>query len=942
MERSLLLLIAALFCRNATISIAEILYSDSFDTEITQGRPNTGTNPQTFQNPDVKWDIYARHVYSWDDEIFKDGKHSVRLGQTGGHAMLTLHPLPVQSSNYIQAEAWARTENATGETYIALEFFADGNSVSVAGPRGTEKEIKGGTPRGPIMYLPGSLSGTTDWTLVKVRSRIPAKATHVIVKLIAHGNKTGYVWFDDLVVRQLPKSWGDGEMDRHPISLDPTSLKPDDYTTIKNGHLWYNGERLRVWCAQGNLLADTHHDIDREIARFTDHGFNAYRTLEWGHEVNDRYVRSDDSVQDKLDYIIAALAKRGSFVWMDVLNSCQIRPDMVDVIDDPCTAALWTTSIKKYLGDKKYENSRRALWVVWDPRTIKIYHNYIKQVMAHRNKYNGLAYGEDPAILCWELTNEQWWIMNILWGSHLTLPEYLQKGLYDKWNIWLKQKYKTHKGLVKEWGETIQGESLDAGSVLLLPLLGDTSPNAMAEILGLDIKFRKVQYGPGDLPASRGRDVLKFLNNLLITSKQDAATILKSQGQKGLGCQIVPVIYDTGYSGNVHSLYMHSFADAIACAFYMDMRAWSNDESTFPFASGLKRPPLFHDWIDTRRIAGKPTFIYENMIFAPQKYKAEYCYRLLSWAATQDVDVIDFHYYGHPLWFGEENDRYIMNPLQSVSPSSEWNGVSMRIDEVLMSTVKIAGEIFKQGYLQAASNPTTVTLGSETMWDMTKMNGGQFEEAARRTALNHGFQWRLNPLQEKDTVDGQLSAAADQTNVVSPTRQISYRWKEGILVIDDSHAKVLAGFVPENFSFEDGLRLEHISINTPKGMPFVIENERYATFGLVSQDGKSLDKSAKILISLANTSFNESFEIDLKKFAKDKTYALGLARAITNDGRLPVLVGRVRMTIKATWLKGRSYRMVDYNANVLKKGNCKVGSLTIPNDLPIYLIEISK
>ena len=303
--------------------------------------------------------------------------------------------------------------------------------------------------------------------------------------------------------------------------------------------------------------------------------------------------------------------------------------------------------------------------------------------------------------------------------------------------------------------------------------------------------------------------------------------------------------------------------------------------------------------------------------------------------------MVDFHYYGHPLWFGEEINRYTMNTLQSVTPSSEWNGVSMRIDEVLMSTVKIAGKIFKKGYLTPASNPTTVTLGSETMWNMTKMNGGQFEEAARRTALDHGFQWRFNPLQDKDTVDGQLTAA-DQNNVVSPTGQISYRWKEGMLVIDDSHAKALAGFVPENFSFEDGLTLEHISVNTPEGMPFVIENERYATFGIVSQDGKSLEKSAKILVSIANTSFNTGFEMDLKKVAQDKTYAFGLARAIVNDGHLPVLVGRVGMTITAPWLKGRSYRMIDYNENILKKGSCKAGSLVIPNDLPIYLIEISE
>ena len=82
--------------------------------------------------------------------------------------------------------------------------------------------------------------------------------------------------------------------------------------------------------------------------------------------------------------------------------------------------------------------------------------------------------------------------------------------------------------------------------------------------------------------------------------------------------------------------------------------------------------------------------------------------------------------------------------------------------------------------------------------------------------------------------------------------------------------------------------------------------------------------------------------IDLKTMAKDNAYAHGMARSITNHGGMPVLVGRVGLTITAPWLKGRSYRMIDYNENVVKEGICETTALSIPNDMPVYLIKIAK
>jgi len=373
------------------------------------------------------------------------------------------------------------------------------------------------------------------------------------------------------------------------------------------------------------------------------------------------------------------------------------------------------------------------------------------------------------------------------------------------------------------------------------------------------------------------------------------------------------------------------------------MSAHDPTDPTFPFASGLRSPPSINGWIMSRRFKDKPAFVYENMIFQPQKYKVEWFYRLLAWAALEDFDVIDFHYYGHRVPFRAAEDPYGRHAIQLMSPNIVANGLLMRTDEALMSAVRTAGEIFKRGYLRPAPHPTTVTVGSETLWSLDGIYGGPNAAIGDNTVFHKGFQWAFDPQQTEDTVDGVLISDEEHAAeaVVKPTAQITYRWQDGIMIIDDPRAKILVGFVPRSFEFKDGLSLRRINVSSPDGMPFVIPGERYVGFGIVSLDGEPLDRSARLLVSAANTSFNSGFELDLAKMAQDTAYAYGLARAIVDGGNAPVVIGRVGLTLQADWLAGRSYRMLDYNNNVLAEGTLTRPRLTIPADLPVHITEIT-
>ncbi len=862
-------------------------------------------------------------IAEWDSSVAHSGKASLKIGHSQGDAgwfQTPGHLIPVQPGQLVEVRIWAKTKEATHYTFPTLDWYSGNKKVGMA---------NGGSVHGP-------LKGTTDWTPMYVRAFAPEDADRMRLGLRSKVND-GLAWFDDLAVRIVPQDEILGELDKNPVQINPASLTPNDYVIVKDGHLWYQGKHLRIWSCAGDLYALTHADIDFEVKRYVQHGFNAHR-LPARLNVDYDYTPGDLSIQDRMDYLIARLGHEGILIWQTALNCCKITPDLVGVIDEPETASAWHDAVEAWIGNSKhkYITIRMAYAAAWDPRIQKIYHNHIKKVLAHRNPYNGLTYAEDPTFFTWELTNEEWWIMRILWGNHLQLPDFFQKELYDRWNDWLRGKYGDTARLAELWEGLLPGELLEDGTVLLLPLLGKTDAFELAQVLGLDVKYAQPQYGPKDFAKQRGADVVEFLMKLHIAAKNEAAEIFRSQGRPGLGCQIVPLLYDTGYSGAILPFYMHSFGDATACGTYHDMSTHDPSVPTFPFTSGLTSPPNLNGWITNRRFKGKPAFVYENMIFQPQKYKVEWFYRLLAWAAIQDFDVIDFHYYGHPVPFPGAPNPYGTHPVNEK--------FHMRNDEVLMAAVRLAGEIFKRGYLRPAPNPTTVTLGSKTMWRMDGLYGGTHGKQPDNTVFHKGFRWSFNPEQTEDTVDGALISDEQHVRepVVTPTYQITYRWQEGIMVIDDPRAKVLVGFVPRSFTFQDGLSLRRIHVNTPEGMPFVIPGERYIAFGTVSEDGKPLAQSSSILISALSTSFNQGFAMDLEKMQKDTRYAYGLRDSITNWGEGPMLVARVGVTLQADWLRGRHYRMIDYNNNDLSASTLTTARLPIPHDLPIYMVEITR
>ncbi len=844
-----------------------------------------------------------------------------------GNARLSFKPIPIVPGQFVEAECKIKVEDLCGEASIELNWLKNGELLSSS---------IGGSPHGPVIWRFNPVSGTADWQTFYARGFAPSEVDSFAFSVISSNEGGGKIWLDDIKVYLPARSKVEGEIDRNPICIDPESLKPEHFVIAKDGHLYLREERVRFWGAQSNMVSATHRDMDLEIERFKDLGFNAHRTLWWHPEVSD-YTKGDNSIQDKRDYLIAALGRKGIHIWSDFLNSCQIKPEHSAVIEGP-DAEEWAEAIKQIAGDKGYVIVQGFMPLAWDARSQKVYHEYIKRVLNHKNQYNGLRYCEDPAFFCWELTNEEWMLMRLLWGQHLSLPAYFQKSLYDKWNNWLKTRYSSDNELREAWNGLLEGESLEKNSVFLLPLFGDSNPSEMAKTLGLNVSFEKLQYSESDFSPKRLSDVLAFIYDLIISYKKESEKVFRAQGRPQIGSQIVPLIYDTGYAGALMSLYLQSQGSATTVAVYVDLVSRDLSLPTFPFTSELKNPPNIHPWFANRKLAGKPAFVYETMVFNPQKYKIEWPWRVMAWASIMDYDAVFWHYYGHPLPKPDIQNSHSSIPLQNVLSYNHWNGTHMKYDEALMAAAKAAGAIFSKGYLNPASNPVRIIVGREKMHTFDGVFGSSYHDASSATALQRGVEWVFDPNREKDEIIGELitPAQAQKTPVVSPTSQITYFWKKGFMQIDDPRAKAVVGFLPKNYHFSSGVKINGIKINNPPGMPFVIRGERYGSIAIVSCDGKPLQESCEILISSSSSSFNSGFELDLKKIVEDKQYAFGLANSIINDGGLPVLTARLGFELEADWLKGRAFKMFDYNGDLISEGRISTSKLRVPDDMAVF------
>jgi len=772
----------------------------------------------------------------------------------------------------------------------------------------------------------------------------------------------------------------------HAESVNPSSIPEADYVTVnESGQLSLNGKRIRFWAVIGNFpnqtdlkpdapsseqkvkTAAAQADADALVRRFEDLGFNLNRMWHGFAEPSD-YTKGDGSRADVIDYFIAKLKKRGMKIWLAGMNRVgDATPEDVNIINDPSSTEDWKKAVLEGASTsktKKFEIEKN-LARIWDPRLQALAIRDMKNIATHFNKYTGLRWCDDPVFAVWELSNEEWWIRRMVNGGWQKLPQYFQNDLIQRWNLFLKSKYQSSEVLVAAWKSLDSGEDLTKGTITLQPMAAGTSTvsiNDASQAAADAVASVAPTEGTSQAASSqRGADVLEFFLQLQLAHKTAEAAAVKSWGRS---TKLSPLIFDTGIGYEIQSQYLHQQADAIAHDAYVNGIGRVVPESAVaeaktplaklqktieterqapnsgPWNNWLLKPPGICQgvpWLEHNRFEGKPFFCYETQIQQPAKYRADFPLRIAALASIQDWDVICWHYFGEVKGVGSI-ERPFDQPLD-ITTGGHPQGYHYTYDEVQNAMMRAAAWIFRDQLLGPAANPTKFIFGRKSLFDPASMEyAGSYGMSGMdmlQTVYQYGVRIEIDPKREDDEVIGPVVSVKDRNthNPYTPTPQITFDWKKGFLRFDASSVSAFTGLLANygtTVSFASGVSLEDVKIVNPSGsFDPIREDERYIAFAAYTEDGKSFTETRKAYISLVSTSFNTGFLIDPETKKVER-------------GTLPVLVSRVGGKISAPFLDGMTYILRDWHLREIGRGRIDGGSLTIPVELPVFVVELNR
>jgi hypothetical protein len=220
-----------------------------------------------------------------------------------------------------------------------------------------------------------------------------------------------------------------------------------------NGHYSLNGQRVRFLGvnAAATDAFPTHANAEIHAARLARFGFNSVRLhhLEapWAKDQvlvdyaagNSRTLSADRL--EKLQYFVAQLAQHGLYVDLNLLVSREFQA--TDGLGSEITQLGW--------------KDQQVLGFFMD-EALALHKEYATKVLSASNPYRGnLSFAQDPAVAVVEIMNENGFLQKWHDGVLDTLPASYATRLQQRWNAWLKTRYKDTASMLSAWGAVNQG-----------------------------------------------------------------------------------------------------------------------------------------------------------------------------------------------------------------------------------------------------------------------------------------------------------------------------------------------------------------------------------------------------------------------------------------------------------------------------------------------------
>ena len=223
------------------------------------------------------------------------------------------------------------------------------------------------------------------------------------------------------------------------------------FVTVKDGHLFANGKRLRIFGVNLAFGANfpTHADAEKVAARMAKFGINGVRFhhMDWQTAPDGIWAKDDAGFDpgqlDRLDYFIAQLKAHGIYADLN-LHVSRTYPDR------PAAEKQGNPNF-----DAGVDN--------FSPRMIALQKDYARALLTHVNPFTKNAYVDEPAVALIEINNENALLAQWDSGGLDKAAAPYRAELGAMWTAWLRKKYGDDKKLAAAWA----AEAQPAGAELL-------------------------------------------------------------------------------------------------------------------------------------------------------------------------------------------------------------------------------------------------------------------------------------------------------------------------------------------------------------------------------------------------------------------------------------------------------------------------------------------
>jgi hypothetical protein len=223
-------------------------------------------------------------------------------------------------------------------------------------------------------------------------------------------------------------------------SWNPQAAGAEGFVRVRDGHLATDSGRLRLLGV--NLVFGacfpTHADADAVASRLSRFGVNAVRLHHMDTNPAPNGILEPDKLSldsenlDRLDYLIAALARRG--IYSDInLHVGRRYPGYPAMASSKDLPDYWK-GVDEYTAPM-----------------VALQKDYARALLSHKNPYTGHSYLAEPAVAFVEVNNESSLLKEWSNGHLDNLASAYTAPLLERWRAWLLHVYPSDAALKAAW-----------------------------------------------------------------------------------------------------------------------------------------------------------------------------------------------------------------------------------------------------------------------------------------------------------------------------------------------------------------------------------------------------------------------------------------------------------------------------------------------------------